>query len=222
MKSLLWITIPAGLLLAGLGFAMLRSSPPEVTSPDSWADLSRPRHPVTQQMRRDTLAMGGRVAYDFELPGTDGRSRKSSAVRNGKPAVVVMTKDGCPCSIESQPFFNELARLYGERVQFVAVMDAKPDGVAKYQSDFKVPYPMFSEMGWRTYKEYRAPRSVYVTLVRADGTVAKMWPGYSKSMLLELSQGLAQLGETDARPFDASMAPETMTSGCAFHRTDGS
>lgn len=222
VNRLIWVTVPLGVAFAAAGFFLFNEgSQAKAYSTDSWADLSKPRHPVTEQMKLDANSARGRTAKLFTLPDTDEKPQSLRAYLQAKPVLLVMTKEGCPCSIESQPYFNELARTYPE-VQFLGVMDAGKEISRKYVADFKVPYPMLSETGWDTYRSYGTPRSVYVVLVGQDGKVRHMWPGYSGAMLLELGQALAKEAQVDPRPFDADRAPTKMTSGCQFHRNDGS
>lgn len=180
-----------------------------------------PRHPVTPAMEEGSKEIADRTAQDATLQNGKGEPTALSSFWESRPAVVVFTKDGCPCSLESQSFFNLLAVHYKGRADFVAVMDAKPAVASKYEEDLKLPYPVLSTKDDSVFRSFAAERSVYVTLIEKGGRIAKQWPGYSSSMLRELDQRLAVLcgGSSSGLTFDD--APEKATSGCKLFRPVG-
>jgi peroxiredoxin len=173
-----------------------------------------PRHPVSQDMRELSDSLVGRDAPDLELESPAGGKLRLSGYWAKAPTVLVFTKDGCPCSLESQPFFNELASAYAGRAFFVGMIDAGKTEAGKFADDLGVPYPVLPVPGAEEFRRYEAERSVYVTLVSKGGKVLRQWPGYSRSMLVELDEALARACGGDPASLDVSMAPENATSGC--------
>lgn len=180
-----------------------------------------PRHPVTDEMNATAKAQKGEPAPEFTLKDSEGKDQTLAGIRGEKPGVLVMTKEGCPCSIESQPFFNKIAEHFEERVAFLGIIDGDPQVGKKHKTDFSVPYPMLSNTEIEVFKQYQAKQSVYIFLISADGTLEQVWPGYSKSMLEELNSKLAAASDMPPAQLDLQMAPEEMTSGCYFFKPVG-
>jgi peroxiredoxin len=175
-----------------------------------------PRHPVTEQMEVDAKSFLGKDMPEFELKNERGELMKSADFVGEKPAVLIMTKDGCPCSIESQPYWTSMAKHYRESAKFFAMIDTKPAGGLNFKDDFGVPYPILSSETDQVFRQFGAKQSVYIYLMNRDGKVEAVWPGYSRSMLQELNKRLSELTGTEAQQTDFGIAPEEMTSGCYF------
>ncbi len=198
---------------ATLMAVMARSAMPLANSKNL---LYEPRHPVTDPMWRKSRALTGKLAPMFELGSSDGSLvRLSDSCKNG-PVVLIFTKDGCPCSIEAQQFFNQLAKGFEGRATFLGIIDADQQVADKYQHDFSVPYAMLLAGDGAVFKSFDAGQSVYTTLIGSDGTVIKQWPGYSKDSLMELDDALARASMSEPVKLDLTMAPIKMSSGCKF------
>lgn len=216
MRKFLWITVPAGLLIAGAGLYLLTIPPP--VSSNRVNLLTGPRHPVTVPMAQASDGLAGSRAADFTLPDEKGRDVRLDDVLQERPVLLVFTKDECPCSMEAQPFFNDLAKAYEGKVVFIGVMDSPPIVADKFVSDFRVPYRMLSASDDQVFRAYGSKQSAYVTLIGKDGVIVKQWPGYSRAMLADLNERLATVAETLAAPVDLSRAPEVLNSGCPFFK----
>jgi len=213
--------VMAGVIILGsLVLAMNRPAPViESNVPNL---LNEPRHPVTLKMTQDAQAVVGEPAPEIALKDQDGKDFKLSGVVHDSPVLVVMVKDGCPCSMEAQPFFNQLAKAYGSKAQFVGVTDAAKYNASKFHDDFNVPYTLVSEPGMHTFEAYQSPRSVYTTLIAKGGAVRHMWPGYSKQLLDEINSALAKESDLPKATLDQKEAPERPSSGCKFGEPAGS
>ena len=207
----------------GSAFYMQRRGPAfEGVGANTYNIQEVPRHPVTKDMWINAESYEGHQGPKFELLDTDEKSVKSSElIGTGKPTVLVMTKDGCPCSVESQPFWTSMAMYYGERVKFFGIIDADSKGGSKFKTDFGVPYPILSSTDEMVFREFGAKQSVYTYLFDGEGVVKKVWPGYNKAMLAELNKALSDLTGYEAEPTAHDMAPEEMTSGCFFFKPVG-
>ncbi|MBS1713646.1 MAG: redoxin domain-containing protein [Armatimonadetes bacterium] len=204
------------LALAGVGLALYGQVVGARPESNTTNLLDEPRHPVTGPMLRDAKAQIGQTAPAFSLPDPEGRTVALQGLTKIGPVVLVFTKDGCPCSIESQPFFNRLAEGYSGKVAFLGIIDGPAHVASKYRDDFKVPYPMLLAGDGAVYKAFRASRSVYTTLIGPEGKVLRQWPGYSKDMLKDLNFELARYTGIKPIDIDLSMAPEKPSSGCSF------
>lgn len=186
---------------------------PKLSAPNL---LDTPRHPITAEMEKAADAVVGGTAPEISLIDTDKKPQTLSGYLAKGPVVLVMIKDGCPCSIEAQPFFNELASHFSGKATFVGVTDAPWREASKYKDDFAVPFPILMEPGMKTFEAYHSPRSVYTTIINPSGKVVKMFPGYSKQILNEIASTVATEANTKAPVLNLAMAPERANSGCEF------
>lgn len=175
-----------------------------------------PRHPVTEAMRRSAEAVPGLVAPEIELPDTSGKTVRLSELVAKGPVLVVTIKDGCPCSIEAQPFFNQLAKDFARKFSILGVTDATRIKAEKYKMDFDARFPIVIEPGRKTFDAYHALNSVYSTLIGRDGVVIKQYPGYSKRILEDMNSEIAKATGAAPATLDLADAPERDSSGCPF------
>lgn len=193
MRKLLWITIPASIIIAGAGLFLLNYQPPaQVRGAVNWLD--EPRHPVTDEQRDWALAQVGE-----KLPA--------------EADLVVAIKDGCPCSFELQPHLNRLAKHYTE-ISFLGVCDKDAD---KFDEALEVPFELVEDAD--LIQELDVEQSAYVFLAR-DGKIEAAWPGYSRAMLVHLNEMLSERTGKEPAELQLEMAPNEMTSGCYFFKDD--
>ena len=71
-----------------------------------------------------------------------------------------------------QPGLGQVAREYGDQVQFVGVSnnDTVSEG-RKYQREFEVPYPLANDASGRTWAEWRVPYQPVTVVVDQRGRV---------------------------------------------------
>jgi peroxiredoxin len=177
---------------------------------------TEPRHPVTNAMLTTAEQKAKKQApfAELDLAG-GGKFVLTEALKKG-PVVIVFTKEDCPCSMESQPVWNELARGFADRATFVGVSKNPAEMATKFRTDFNVPYAIGLDPKQEVIKAFEAINSVYVALISQDGKVYKMWPGYNKAMVSELNALVGKLsgGTTVAATLDT--VPEKLSSGCSF------
>lgn len=175
-----------------------------------------PRHPVTPQMEETAKNLAESDAPDFTLPTVSGAPFHLLDQLQIKPVLVIMTKDGCPCSIEAQPFFSQLADHYQQKLTTIGVIDSDKTGAQKFINSFKPPYDLAMSEDTEFFIKYKSKQSVYTYLIKKNGKLVKVWPGYSKASLIELNHLLSEETGLDPAELDLTMAPTKMTSGCFF------
>jgi peroxiredoxin len=215
---LLWITVPVSLVMVGLAIWMFGYQPTATSSAVNIA--AEPRHPVTDEMATDADARTEKLAPDFELVDSEGVPVSLAGMLEKGPVVVVMTKDGCPCSIESQQFFNTIHTQMEGKVNFVGIIDAEQPQAQLYKRSLSVPYPLLVDEEKAVLREFESKQSVYVYFIRTNGRIAKVWPGYNRAMLVELNEMAANEAGLESIPFDMTMAPTELSSGCFFFKPD--
>lgn len=180
-----------------------------------------PKHPVTDKMATVADKTAGLAAVDFELKDAEGKTWSMAENLKNGPVVVLSIKDGCPCSVDSQPLFNGLAKKFQGKATFVGLFDQNAEKAKTYIKDNSVNFPVVINEDLEVFKQYKAERSVYVSIVTTDGKIVKQWPGYWVDMLNELDGKLEELTGFDGAPFDVAYAPKTPTSGCQLYEGEG-
>lgn len=209
------VTLPLGILLAVAGGAlMVAAKSPSLST--EWRLTEQPRHPVTPEMWKQADAAKGFPAPAFEATDTEGQQQSLASLTQKGPLFLYFALTDCPCTIEAQPHYERLSKLYRGKVSFLAVTNADVQGAKSWKSEFSVPYPVVSSPDLALMKLYGVNRSVYALLIGKDGKIIRMWPGYSAAMLQEVNSEMEEATGSGPVRFDTGMAPKIMTSGCEF------
>lgn len=211
----LYVTLPAGLFLAVAGgvlyFASRNPKPP--VSPPTSIVYSGPIHPITPQMEKDSAKKTLKDALVFETVDWLGEPR--TVGRAEKPQLLLFVLDGCPCSIDAQPIYNDLSRHFKDRVEFLAIYNEDSKAAKKWDNMTSTAFPIIPDTDKKIIRAYAAKNSVYSALV-SEGKIVRLWPGYSVEILDEINRTIAKELNEPVRPFDAKYAPVEKTSGCEF------
>ena len=174
------------------------------------------RHPVTPAMEKAAASLKRTPAPDFRLNDQDGQQVNLSDFKRGKPTVLFFIKDGCPCSIEAQMIFNNLAKAYGGDAQFFGVINTDAQGATQFIQSNTIPFRLITDPTKAMIAAYKMEASASMALIDGDGQIVEVWPGYSRDALRQLNFLTGTLAKTGPREFDDRDAPEKLTAGCAF------
>jgi peroxiredoxin len=174
------------------------------------------RHYVTPNQLATSGEAAGRQVMRGAMLASDGRQVGWDDLSAGRPMVVVFIKDGCPCSIEFEPYFHRLARAFAKHVQFVGVIDGAADVASAYVAANDVPYPVLADSDRSLIRDFAAKNAAYVALVSADGVVDTMWPGCSAEMMQDLARQITARAGIHEQPVDFAGMPGPLTTGCPF------
>ncbi|MCE9566926.1 MAG: redoxin family protein [Planctomycetes bacterium] len=202
------------LLFVLCGFAVAdrqfgnRAPRPESTSPRT-ADRHYVSPPQLVQSSSDT---------DATLTGTDqnGVHRTWNDLSAGKPVVVVFVKNGCPCSVEFEPYFHRVAAAYPDAVRFVTIINGDVPTARRFTADNHVAYPVLADESQTLIKRFHARHGATVVLLSASGKREAQWPGCSQEMMRELSERIARMSSVREEHVDVAGLPSALTAGCAF------
>jgi peroxiredoxin len=213
------ITVPAGCLLACLGGLMwlqakARGELPYSTSSD--IITNQPRHLVTAQMTAETEARRNLLEPKVIASDVIGDQVLIADPDAERPQFVYFVRQGCPCSFDAEPLFHDLAKQFAGKIDFVSVTNGTAEQAKAWRSEMSVHYPVIADPNEQIIHKYGAKASVYSILIAKDGHIAKMWPGYSRGLLLEMNSLMAKLAGVPEQKFDTKYAPETKATGCAF------
>ncbi len=208
-KSLVISGVFFVLALGGIGIYQTITNRP--TKPK----LAEVRHPVTPEMWKAADLVKDVALPKFSLATVGGKIVTQESL-HGKPTLMYFIKLGCPCSIDVEPLFQRMSRTFPKELRCIGVIYGGQDTGSKWMKIGRTPYDVLLDADGRLGKAMHVSRSVYTALIRPDGMIDKMWPGYSKEMLKELSRRIAILAKVDERPYDPGYAPNELASGCSF------
>lgn len=216
--SVVALSLTGVLVLASLGMMALAKNQAPAVSSNSLNLYNLPLHEVSNDMEATAANLAKSKAPDFTLPMGNGEDFHLLDQLAKTPVLLVFTKDKCPCSLEAQTFFSQLAKHYQPKVTFLGVMDGDKHEADRYETDFSVPYHFAYSESKDFFRNYHTKQGAYQYLINQDGTLNKVWPGYSKDSLLELDQKLSKMtGIPPLGKFDQwEDAPNNMVSGCYF------
>ncbi len=218
--AIVLVSLGALLALAGGFLRLMGSRPPKIAGNAARADASvvrdEVRHPVTAAMLFDASSLTDKPG-PFRM-ATDIHGKDLQIGGAGKrPQFIYFILDGCPCSLDAQPLFNRLYRRFQGKVDFIGIINVGKARAIDYSGANTVLHPIVADEKLDLMRAFHARQSTYNLIVRPDGAIEKMWPGYSQATLAEVNSRLAQLTNTKAEAFDASLAPKKMDSGCYFY-----
>ena len=196
----------------------LRTEVPTTVSAPGELDPVRPRvkHDVTPEMVETSHRMEGFSAPGFTaIDGQNCMHRLANELEHG-PVVLVFIKDGCPCSIAAQPFFDRIAQAYAGSVQFLGVIDGEPSVARAWGEKYHATFPILADPNLKITADFQVESSAHTVLINRDGTLARFWPGFSRAMLAELNTTIAAKTYSRLRFINLIEAPAELTTGCPF------
>ncbi len=199
------------------GLSKYRASTEQPPTEEPLVILSSGRdHVASAEMVAAARSLESKDAPAFRAEAGDGRIYDLREIAKEGPLALFFIKDGCPCSIAAQPFYDRLYRAYGTRIKFFAVIDGDDRVARRWADRNRVSFPILCDPELRIVREYKAENSAYFAIVARGGAIERYWPGYSVGMLKEAGERLARLAGVDPKPIDATDAPDDLYSGCPF------
>ncbi len=110
----------------------------------------------------------GKPAPDFALKGTDGKTYKLADYKD-KTVVLEWINRDCPVSRARLPIMRELARKYGKKGVVWLAIDSthyqKPEKMAEYIEQNKLPYPVLMDPDGRVGRLYGARTTPHMYVI---------------------------------------------------------
>src|SRR5262249_19739915 len=128
---------------------------------------------------------------------------------------VLFIKSGCPCNVQFETFFQRFVRAY-PAARFVGIIDADADAARRYVEANSVPYLVLADPEQSVIPRFGARHGCCVALVRPDGTLHTLWPGYSADVMNQLSRQLDALAGVAEPPVEVGDVPAALQTGCPF------
>ncbi|MFM7131793.1 MAG: TlpA family protein disulfide reductase [bacterium] len=211
------------LVVVGVGVFFVRARSEADLRRRGLADPEAKKHLVTDAMTEKAKQQELKPAPEFDLiDPVSGKSIRLKELAASKPVVVYFIKDGCPCSQTYEPFIQEFASNYADVAHVVGIIDGDADTARRWSSRYVNRYPIANDPANLTMIRWGATNSAFTALVDKQGKLVAYWPGYSRWMLEELSQKLAELAGVPRRRLAVLDAPSQLYTGCSFGEEDPS
>lgn len=175
----------------------------------------RVRHYVSKRMISATERMATQPAPPFVLKDLEGVPHSLGDMVRDAPILVYFINRECPCSVDAEPMFNAFASTY-KQAKVVGVIDCEGKPAQKWAQENQSNHLILVDPSNKTMADYKAESSVYTALITQSGKIVKMWPGYSQTMMDEVSAAIADLIGAPVAKLDRKLAPQEMAAGCAF------
>jgi peroxiredoxin len=179
-------------------------------------DHALEKHYVTPRQLAEVNVVVNQTVTLGQATDPEGRSLGWDKLSGGQPVVLVFLKEGCPCNVDFEPFFQRVERLYRGAVRFAGVIDAGPDAARRYARQQQVPYPVLADPGRDVIRRCRAENGGYVVLLSPSGAIDGAWPGCSADTLRALGRRIARLAGLEERPLDVNGMSDALLTGCPF------
>ena len=204
-------------LIAIAGAIAIRLSPRHQPLASSDGPAARVVHYVNPSQMAATAATANSIA-----PALNARDHTGNPFHwpdeGTRPVLVVFVKDGCPCSVEFEPFFHRLHAAYSGSIRFVGAIDVDVVGARRFAERNGTPYPLLPDPACEIVRRFGADNGAYVALLSPDGTVDRMWPGLSVEAYSDIGRRLAAIARVPERPLDTTGLPDALVTGCPFDR----
>ena len=178
---------------------------------------AKPNNPVTPAMISLTAREAGLSIPELNLVDTSGRRFDLYSILNSKPVFLLFILDTCPCSYEGEPFYNRIEKRLGQKIQFIGITNANTTRAKEWKHELHVQFPIVCDPDLKLMRMFKAQHSAFSFLILQNHRIAKMWPGFSQSLLANITDTLASTINEQAPKIDFSDAPLQNTSGCFFY-----
>jgi hypothetical protein len=178
--------------------------------------LVPPSHYVTATQLRSSNALVRRTFDDVVAVTSDKRRMDWSTLSGGHPVLLVFIKEGCPCSVEFEPYFHRIYDAYHAAVRVLGVIDGAQSTADRFAAANSVPYPVVADPHEWLIGRFEAKNGGYVALLDSEGVVAGFWPGFSEEAMSDLGRRMSRLAGVAEQPIATAGLPKKLTTGCPF------
>lgn len=160
-----------------------------------------------------STAEPGKAAPAFSLEASDGRTHSLESLTKNGDVFFYAIKEGCPVNAQAEDFFDQLARAYEGKVQFVGVANMDAERFAKWKEKFQPSYTVLLDPKKEVIGGLEMQRSPWLVHVDANGRVVESWPGYSALDLEDMGESMARVAKTQPVELDLDAAPDKTSYG---------
>lgn len=202
-----------GIILAGCGKQDETHASLDPSS--AIVDPSKVR-PVTKEMELQAGLQEGKEMPEFKLPTTTGMTTNLQGLAGGKPAVLYFIQKRCPCCVEAEPFYTELSNAYKGKIAFIGIINGNRTEADSWAKTNTFDWPIFCDEFGKVIRQLGVTTGVYTMVINPEGTIVKVFPGYSADSLQQLTSLLGGLAKMEAPKLEFKSAPKKLATGCSF------
>jgi bilirubin oxidase len=199
-----------------MGQFLVSQNPSALKKDASGAIVFRPKmdHPLTAQLVATAAKQTGTSAPNFTWTDAAGKPTSLTANAAGRPTLLYFIEKECPCSRDAAAFINQLQSAYGSHLRVVGIINADSTVAEKWSAAAQAQFTVVADPKFEVINAYKAERSASTILVSSAGAVVKSNPGYSATVLEELTRLISRQGRTPPAEVNFKSAPDKLTSGC--------
>lgn len=149
----------------------------------------------------------------FSLTGTDGKTHTPETLTENGPAFVYFVKEVCTANPRALPLYNELYKAYGDKINFVAVINSEKAAAEAWKKEFGADYVALLDPDMQVIKAFGLDQSQHTFLINKEGKIEQAFHGFGQDALEPLSQEMAKVGGSDVAKLDFSNAPRRRAYG---------
>ncbi len=153
------------------------------------------------------------TALDFSAQAGDGTTQTLASLTGEKALVVYFMKSNCGTNGDAIGYFKDIQKAYGDKVNFVGVINTDKSGLDEWQTSFNVEFPMLLDPDKKLIKQYGVDSSITIYAIASDQSVKFVQDGFSQSSLNELNAFMAEAAGQTMASLDFSGAPTSLTPG---------
>lgn len=222
-KVLLPVILGVSLVILGLAWfnyqaavARAEDQRQSIPAPSSDFDPFRDLKPVTPEMLESSASRQGEVAPDFTLVDTEGVSFTLSESLADGPVFLYFIEVDCPCCTTGTPVYSALARLHGEHVTTVGIINATGERSRDWVERNRPPFRVLEDPDLRVIDEFGVLAGLTTILVDREGRMVAHHPGISQDIVRELNVLMATTAGAPVPAFETTAAPERLLAGCMY------
>ena len=155
----------------------------------------------------------GKKAPDFSAKATDGKMHTLASLTGDKALVLYFISWSCPVNERAVTYYNEIAKAYKGKVNFVGVIDGDEKRFKSWNKGHKVPFKVLYDPDHDIIDAYKAKASPWVIVVNPAGEIEKTYKGYSEKSLKNLGDVMASHTKSKPAKINVEGAPSYETYG---------
>ncbi len=152
-------------------------------------------------------AKEGDKSVEFSASASDGKTHTVKSLTEKGPVYLLFVKEQCSANPYATPFFQKIYETYGNKVNFVGVINAGKEGHAGWKSTYKGQWTTMFDPEQKIISGFGVKRSTPVIKIGKDGKVEKVFNGWGRESLTALAADMAKEAKSD-KTLDLTSAPQ--------------
>lgn len=144
----------------------------------------------------------------FSASTADGKKYDLTTLSKKGSTFLFFIKKDCPVTAGAMDFYKDLYKAYGDKAPILGVMNGDASEFKTYTDEHKLPFPTVLDPETKIVTSYKVENSPWVVEVKADGTVGRIWKGYSQTFLQQMNKAVSDAAGVPIAKIDFTAAPK--------------